>query len=1023
MSRPVPDLHAQLLEAEENIRVLQEELAESSRGLVALHMELEERVEARTAELAEANRELREEIAERRRVEAERRREGRFLESLIDNSPIGVAVVDRELRYLLANPAYRALAGPGGAEAVGRTVEEVFSPEVAGSVRHFVQRVLDGGEPLEVSGYETPLGGVSWFDVRAIPLRDADGGAEAVLILTEDVSGHHRASVELRRQYEALGAARAELEAVVNGMTEGLSIAGMDGNLRRVNAAGAAMLGYRSEDEYRRARREFVDTFELRHPDGRPMPFEEWPLSRLLRGEPVEAYVVAVRRLDTGLSSVLSYNGSLIRDASGEPALAVLTFRDIGDELRQQEETRLLSEVTSQLLASDEPPGVVEPLCRRVMEHLGCDVFFHYLREEDDGPLCLDACAGVPAQAFGGIARLDCGEACSCVARDGCRMGGGDAAVASAACAGVVRTLGLRAFACYPLLNQGRTIGTLAFGSRTRDGFSREALALVKTVADHVAIAVQRERLLRSLEDHARAAEAASEAKTRFLANVSHELRSPMTAILGMIDVALPKAEAPLVRDCLETAKGSADLLLALLNDLLDSARIESGRLLLESAPFSLRRLLDQVATILAARAAGKGLVFSCRVADGTPDAFVGDAVRLKQVLLNLAGNAVKFTEHGEVEVAVRALDGESGRRLELSVRDTGIGISAADQTRLFQPFSQVDPSMTRQFGGTGLGLSISKSLVELMGGRIAVASEPGRGSTFSFTIALPEASGLPASAAAALPAVAARQLRVLLVDDNPATRKMLAYVIRDRGHLVETAGDGREAVAASARDRYDAILMDVQMPGMDGLEATAAIRAQQGDGPRVPILAMTAHAMESDRERCLAAGMDGYLAKPVGASTLVGVLESLGGGPPVPGPAAPPPLVAARPRGSATVFDPAAALERCFHSVAMLRDMIAFHLSEEPALTASMQAALAQGELAEVARLAHRMNGTVVFLGAQPASDAALHLERTCRAPGAIGPAAGKALTALADELRLLNAALAGFSALPEAAPPDAEA
>ena len=259
---------------------------------------------------------------------------------------------------------------------------------------------------------------------------------------------------------------------------------------------------------------------------------------------------------------------------------------------------------------------------------------------------------------------------------------------------------------------------------------------------------------------------AANEAKSQFLANMSHELRTPMNAILGMIDVALPKATDPTVRDCLQTAKGSADLLLTLLNDLLDSAKIESGKLELESAPFSLRRMLDQITRVLAVRASENGLSFYCRVPDETPDAVTGDRMRLQQVLLNLAGNAIKFTERGEVEISLRILKGLGIRdwgleedkpetpgsphlipnpqslipsdTLEFAVRDTGIGIPSSGLERLFQPFAQADASMARRFGGTGLGLSICQRLVEMMGGRIWVESEVGKGSTFYFTVRLP---------------------------------------------------------------------------------------------------------------------------------------------------------------------------------------------------------------------------------------------------------------------------------------------
>ena len=377
------------------------------------------------------------------------------------------------------------------------------------------------------------------------------------------------------------------------------------------------------------------------------------------------------------------------------------------------------------------------------------------------------------------------------------------------------------------------------------------------------------------------AAEAANIAKSQFLANISHELRTPMNAILGMVDLALPKQVDPAATDFLKTARDSADLLLALLNDLLDSAKIEAGKLEIESAPFSLHRILDQTAQVLSVRASERGIVFSCRVSSEVPDALVGDQVRLRQVLLNLAGNGIKFTESGEVTVSVRVESQEAETVcLEFAVQDTGIGIPHSDLDNIFRPFTQADSSTTRRFGGTGLGLAICSSLVRMMGGRIWVESEPGHGSTFYFTVRMPLAKELPAEPAARdVLASATSPLRILLVEDNPANQKFAAYVLGERGHTVEIAGDGQQGLSMAQQNHYDVILMDVQMPGMDGLEATAAIRAREGQEKRTPIIAMTAHAMKGDRERCLAADMDDYLSKPIDGHEMIALVESLAAG------------------------------------------------------------------------------------------------------------------------------------------------
>lgn len=515
------------------------------------------------------------------------------------------------------------------------------------------------------------------------------------------------------------------------------------------------------------------------------------------------------------------------------------------------------------------------------------------------------------------------------------------------------------------------------------------------------------------------AADSANHAKSQFLANMSHELRTPMNVILGMIDVALPKATDPTVQDCLQTARESADILLTLLNDVLDCAKIESGKLELESAPFSLRRALDQITSILAVRASEKGLYCQCVVPQGTPDAVLGDRVRLQQVLLNLGGNAIKFTERGGVQFSIRTLSQNGDACLEFAVQDSGIGIPPSVLDRLFQPFTQADASMTRRFGGTGLGLSICRSIVEMMGGRIWVKSELSKGSTFYFTIRLPLARelhpGIETSAALAPPAsakAAMAPLRILLAEDNPANRKVVTYLLKNRGHLVEIAEDGQEAVWLAQQNRYDAILMDIQMPKMDGLEATATIRkreAEMGLGlvsgdlavenhaprpkpqeprsvSRVPIIAMTAHAMKGDRDRCLAAGMDGYLSKPVDQHEMIALLESLAVGAAVGGeipPAIPPVSIKPASPTTALVFDLELAMERCLNATDMLQQMIESFFTDADNLLPQMRAALQKGNLVEVGRLGHRIKGTLVYLGAEPARIAALRVEHLLQHAG----------------------------------------
>jgi signal transduction histidine kinase/FixJ family two-component response regulator/HPt (histidine-containing phosphotransfer) domain-containing protein len=490
----------------------------------------------------------------------------------------------------------------------------------------------------------------------------------------------------------------------------------------------------------------------------------------------------------------------------------------------------------------------------------------------------------------------------------------------------------------------------------------------------YVSIQLRRHSFLleTNLERATQAAEAANKAKSDFLATMSHEVRTPLTGILGIIGLLTDTPLAEKQRDYVETVRYSGETLLTILNDILDFSKMEAGKFDLEPVDFDVGRLAGGVVDLMRSRALEKNLALSTAIGEGVPPFLHCDATRLRQVLLNLVGNAIKFTAAGGVTLRVVRVAGDGNRvRLRFEVQDTGIGLSEEARGKLFQDYAQADSSVSRRYGGTGLGLAICRKIVELMQGTIGVSSRPGEGSTFWFEVPADIAAGA-APEVAAVSAAAVRPLSVLVAEDNKVNQKVITGLLEKAGHRVTLAGDGQEALRllGDAGAGYDLVLMDMQMPVLDGIAATMRLRQSQGAVKKIPVIALTANAAGGDELRCREAGMNDYVSKPVNPEALYRAIAGQ--------------VQAASPAAAAPTPPQAPALENLVNlEKVMGRDYVTKFvgdgLAEVDRLVAELNRAADNDNADDMRRAAHELKGISAMFGLSPVRTLAEGIEMCC--------------------------------------------
>lgn len=872
-----------------------------------------------------------------------------MLNQVLDALPVRVFWKDAHLNYLGCNKPFALDAGFDTPDAViGKNDLKMAWTEQAESYRADDRAVLASG--MGKLGYEepqtTPDGNQIWLRTTKVPLYDADGAIKGVLGAYEDITRRKRTELALRESEE-------KHRAIVTAFYGMIYICSADFRITFMNQALMTLLGRDATGE---------NCHKALHDRDSVCP---WCVNdRVIKGETVRWEMfneqfgrwyynanTPIYHADGGISKL-----ALIIDIT-ERKMAEQALTD--SEARYR---RLLGSVTSYIYTVTLDAGEAA----RTVHGTGCEAVTGYTSEEYDADPYLWHKMIHPEDRE---AVLDC-------------------------CRRALSGEGGAEFE-HRIFHKDGSVRWISTTIVPRRDASGRMIAYDGLIVD----ITERRRIKNELQRAKDAAEAASKAKSEFMANMSHEIRTPMNAILGLTKLVLRRDLSAEQREFLEGVMDAGASLMQIINDVLDFSKIEAGRLDLESDPFALRPLLDKIMKSFAHQARSKGVALKLHVDASVPDALQGDPGRLRQVIVNLVGNALKFTRQGVVELSVwpqpPVQSGEEGdarveiTRLLFMVRDTGIGIARDKLESIFESFTQADSSTTKLFGGTGLGLAISKKLIGMMRGDIWVESEPDKGATFKFTaVFTPPPSDEAEACGTAAQAVSAERwgvgghmpLRILVAEDDRMNQMFAKTFLKDAGHTVAIAANGKQAVEMVGVEHYDLILMDISMPVMDGLEAIRVIRSSRSGAfnPDIPIVAMTAHALKGDRERFLAAGANGYIAKPVELDELIRAVElAMNGGTLTPGAEACGPSLG---DPGLPDLDRAWAASHFADKPELFGELVEVFRGELPKRVAEIRQALIDRNQRQLVESAHALKGASGVIGAASVRQFALDIEQAGR-------------------------------------------